>query len=277
MKTVLRWLFYFLLALFCFAYPFAVIGVAFNVRPPFSMDWAGSALLFIEGSVLIVAAMQFYGVLRAILVGLTLIVLSYAVEALGVNTGFPFGLYRYTPILFPRLVGGVPLAVMFAWVFIVFGAYGWVAKGKGRIGLRGALLGALLAMLLDFVIEPVAFHVVNYWQWLQSGTFNYYGVPFANFGAWFVVAFLLLLLADSLFSHTYIPIERGIVLAQRAPKLLFAASLFMFGLVDLTHGYSLAALLAIATGCLLTLLRPFPLLRKQSSFFLHQFFPPFKN
>jgi uncharacterized membrane protein len=251
MKTVVRLLLPVLFALFCFAYPFAVIGVAFDVRPPFSMEWAGSTLLFIEGCVLIAAAMRLYGVIRALMVGLTVIVLSYCVETLGVNTGFPFGIYRYTPILFPRLPGGVPLAVMFAWVFIVLGAYGWVARGKGRIGLPGALLGALLAMLLDFVIEPVAFHVVGYWQWLQAGSFNYYDVPFTNFFAWFVVAFLLLLLVDSSFSRIHLQSEKGLKLARRAPKLLFAASLFMFGLVDLTHGYIFAAVIALASGCLL--------------------------
>ena len=251
MKTAVYWLLLVLFALFCFAYPFAVIGVAFNVRPPFSMDWAGSVLLFVEGSVLIVAAMYLYGIPRAAIVGLIIIVLSYAVEALGITTGFPFGLYRYTAILFPRLAGSVPFAVMFAWVMIIFGAYGWVSRGKGSIGLRRALLGALLATLLDGVIEPVAFHVVNYWQWLQPGSFNYYGVPLVNFGAWFVVAFLLLLVTDSLLSPIHIASKKGLSLALLSPKLLFVASLFMFALVDLTHGYLLATLIAFATTALL--------------------------
>ena len=34
-----------LFAVFCLAYPVAVTGVAFDVRPPFSLSWAGSALL----------------------------------------------------------------------------------------------------------------------------------------------------------------------------------------------------------------------------------------
>jgi putative membrane protein len=242
-----------LFALFCFAYPFAVIGVAFDVRPPFSLDWAGSALLFVEGALLIVAAMLLYGNSLALFVGLLVIGLSYAVETLGVNTAFPFGAYRYTPVLFPRLPGGVPLAVMFAWVLIVFGAYGWVAQVKRPIGLRGALFGALLAMLLDLAIEPVAFHVVRYWEWFDPGPLNYYGVPLANFVAWFVVACLLLLLADAAFSHFpqpkwSLPRPR---LAFVAPRLLFVTSLFMFGLVDLTHGYYLATFFALLAAALL--------------------------
>jgi uncharacterized membrane protein len=59
------------------------------------------------------------------------------------------------------------------------------------------LLGALLATLLDLAIEPVAAHVVQYWEWLAPGPANYYGVPLANFVAWFVVAFALLVVVDA--------------------------------------------------------------------------------
>jgi uncharacterized membrane protein len=55
-----------------------------------------------------------------------------------------------------------------------------------------ALLGALLATLLDLAIEPVAAHVVQYGEWLALGPANYYGVPLANFVVWFIVADALL-------------------------------------------------------------------------------------
>jgi putative membrane protein len=278
-----------LFAFFCFAYPFAVIGVAFDVHPPFSLDWAGSALLFLEGLLLIVAASLRYGWLRGLLAGISVIVLSYGVEALGVGTGFPFGVYRYTNVLFPRLPGGVPLAVMFAWVLVVFGAYGCLAVEKRRLRMGNALLGAALAMLLDLEIEPVAFHIESYWKWLAPGYPNYYGVPLANFAAWFVVAFVLLLLVNAIFFryHQFVgtrcivsaaqfiardqddhrvqdvldgisrdqsrlgrdtsgPYERRLAIFM--PRILFCTSLFMFGLVDLTHGYYGATLLGILAG-----------------------------
>src|SRR5256885_16693787 len=64
-------------------------------------------------------------------------------------------------------------------------------------GVGSALLGALLATLVDLAIEPVAAHVVQYWEWLAPGPANYYGVPLANFVAWFVVAFALLVVVDA--------------------------------------------------------------------------------
>jgi hypothetical protein len=45
LKTRLSRFLKLLLWIFCVAYPIAVIGVAFNVHPPFSMSWAGSVLL----------------------------------------------------------------------------------------------------------------------------------------------------------------------------------------------------------------------------------------
>ncbi len=237
-----------LLSLFCFAYPFAVIGVAFDVHPPFSLDWAGSALLFLEGILLIVAASLHYTWLRGFIAGLIVLILSYLVETLGVGTGVPFGVYRYTHVLFPRLPGGVPMAVLFAWVLIVFGVYGCVHVEKRRIGVLNALLGATLATLLDLEIEPVAAHIEHYWEWLAPGRINYYGVPLANFAAWFFVAFVLLLLVDNvLFRLSPLPVlpTPTSKLITIMPRLLFSASLLMFGLVDLTHGYYGATLSGI--------------------------------
>ncbi|GAC1644381.1 MAG: carotenoid biosynthesis protein [Ktedonobacteraceae bacterium] len=241
-------LFLVLFSIFCVAYPIAVTGVAFDVHPPFSLAWAGSALLFLEGIVLIIATSLRYGWLRGVCAGLIVITLSYVVEAVGVGTGFPFGPYRYTDVLFPKLPGNVPMAVMFAWVLIVFGAYGWAHAEKQRIGIAGVLLGAALATLLDLEIEPVAAHLEHYWEWLSPGHINYYGVPLANFAAWFVVAFVLLLLVNRVLFRVYVPPLPSSRLVVLTPRLLFGASLFMFGLVDITHGYYGAALLGVLAG-----------------------------
>jgi uncharacterized membrane protein len=249
---LLRRLFVLLFCLFCFVYPFAVIGVAFNVQPPFSLYWAGSVLLFLEGTLLILAAMLLYGPASALFISLLVIVLSYLVEAIGVNTGFPFGRYHYTAILFLHLPGSVPLAVMFAWLLIVFGSYAWAHAETRDLTVRTALLGAFLATLLDMAIEPVAAHVVHYWEWSPPGPIGYYEVPFANFAAWFLVTFVLLLLAGrSLRQRVASDRSRTIRLAAFAPRFLFSTSLFMFGLVDLTHGYYIGVFLALFAGCLL--------------------------
>jgi putative membrane protein len=266
-----------LLVIFVIAYPLAVIGIAFDVKPSFAMSWAGSALLFLEGTLLIVAAMLVYGWLRALLAALIVIVLSYLIEALGVNTGFPFGTYHYTNLLFPFLPGAFPLAIAFAWILIVFGSYNLVKRSRsaGRgMGGGSALLGALLATLLDLAIEPVAAHVVLYWEWLAPGPANYYGVPLANFVAWFVVALVLLVVVDSVLGNgRQIAVETvceekrervarkdgemgmAMRMAVLTPPILFGGSLLMFGLIDLTHGYRWAVVFALLAGIIIFLLK----------------------
>lgn len=254
-NAILRGLLLLLCVIFCIAYPIGVTGVAFDVHPPFSLTWAGSALLFLEGSMLIIAAMLSAGWRRGLLAGMVIIALSYVVETIGVNTGFPFGVYYYTGVLFPALPGGVPLAVMFAWVLIIFGVYGWLTggqmggsqNGSQRIGLRGAIIGALLATLLDLEIEPVATHLERYWLWLGPGNVNYYGVPIANFVAWFFVSCALLLLIDQIVARWHISFPRR-QWEEYLPRVLYVLSLFMFGLVDLTHGYYGATLMGVLAG-----------------------------
>ena len=289
-KTVQRAL-VLLAVIFSIAYPVALIGIAFNVTPPFPFGWAASALLILEACVLILAAMLAYDWLRACLAALTVIVLSTLVEQIGVSTGIPFGSYFYTTVLQPHITSQVPLAVSFAWVLVVFASYSVVRigyMGKDRIGLRGALLGAMLATSLDLAIEPVAVYVEHYWVWIRPSSFNYYGVPLMNFMAWFFVAWVLLILVDMLMSATTsrtIPpddhkgrpyydmvwqaessivgattrVARGdgrpwlvsVRLVRLVPLLLFGGSLFMFALVDLTHGYYAGVLFAALPALLL--------------------------
>lgn len=239
---LLRRLFVMLCAIFAVAYPIAVIGVAFDVRPPFSLAWAASALLFLEGTLLIVVTILLYGWLRGLYASLAVILLAYLVEAVGVATGFPFGGYHYTDVLQPILPGSVPLAVTFAWVLVVLGVYSWLRIQRNVINMPYLLLGALLALLLDLEIEPVAARIEAYWVWGTTKVPTYYGVPLANFAAWFIVAFLLLLLVNVILGHKQANSKMNMPLVLLIARLLFAASVFMFFLVDFTHGYYLASI-----------------------------------
>ncbi len=253
---------FFLFCLFCVAYPIAVIGVAFNVNPPFSMTWAGGALLILEGTMMAVAVMDEYAILGLFAIILVAI-LSYAIEALGVHTGFPFGAYHYSNVLAPLLPGGVPLAVIFAWILILFSVQGVIYGVTPRITswLGRIVLRAVLATLLDLLLEPVAFHLEHYWNWLPPGIFNYYGVPISNFIAWFVISSILIFVINSLvlmfigFANFTSFIGR---LPTRMAALLYTANVFMFGLIDLTHGYYLGVLFAVIAGLLLLIIAPFP-------------------
>ena len=253
---------FFLFCLFCVAYPITVIGVAFNINPPFSMTWVGGALLILEGTMMAVAVMDIYAILGLFAIILVAI-LSYAIEALGVHTGFPFGAYHYTAVLAPLLPGGVPLAVIFAWIMILFSVQGVIygLTSRTHSALARIVLRSVLATLLDLLLEPVAFHLEHYWNWLSPGSFNYYGVPISNFIAWFVISFILVVVINSFVLNAIVLIDTTSFtgrLPHRMAALLYTANVCMFGLIDLTHGYYLGVLFAVIAGFLLWVLSPFP-------------------
>jgi putative membrane protein len=117
--------------------------------------------------------------------GLIVIVGSYAVETLGVSTGFPFGSYQYTD-RFGTLVGAVPFTIPFAWHVVVTNALFIVRMVAPYLSkAKEVALAALLCTVYDFILEPFATHVKGYWIWSN-------GIPLTNYVAWFVISGLLL-------------------------------------------------------------------------------------
>jgi putative membrane protein len=93
-----------------------------------------------------------------------------------------------------------------------------------------SLLGGLFAVGLDLLLEPVAYHVKGYWQWL-AGSGGYYDIPWSNFVAWFVAAaafavpLALLYTAQRASSRTWLPVT------------LYTMNVVMFGIVNIAHGF----------------------------------------
>lgn len=210
-----------------------------------------------------VALMDEYGP-PGLFAALVIAFFSYGVEALGVNAGFPFGFYRYTDVLFPVLPGGVPLPVIFAWLTIIIAVRSLTVSPPLLVGGRwiiSTVVAALLATLIDLVLEPVAFHLEHYWTWLAGGNFAYYGVPLANFLGWFGTSLVLLSLVNLILFRA-ISFQDLTSFSSRlplnVPTWLYFATVIMFGLVDLTHGYYLAVGIAVFAGILPIILRPLP-------------------
>jgi len=107
---------------------------------------------------------------------------GFAAEALGVATGFPFGPYRYTEALFPRLLG-VPLVMTAAWMALI--AY-------TRQVTASPWLAAAWMTAMDLVIDPLAANALGFWRWTHPGP--YYGIPWSNFAGWYGVSLVVVLL-----------------------------------------------------------------------------------
>jgi putative membrane protein len=242
-----EWLVLLPFGVFCFVYPFAMLLLSFDWMP-FGMEWMSSLLLAMLGLTAGGWLWLNFGLAGAA-VGLLVFIVGVALEYTGVATGLPFGRYRYTGVLVPALPGGVPLAIGFAWLFIamsgLFTAMAALRRHRACALWMPAVVfvGAALAVGLDMLLEPVAFHVKGYWEWLEPGAW-YYGVPWTNFAAWFVAALLMNALVTALVRHE--PMRWPWV-----PVALYVMNLILFGVVDLAHGLWVPALIGLLLVALL--------------------------
>ncbi|PGH41987.1 hypothetical protein COO58_19680 [Micromonospora sp. WMMA1996] len=130
---------------------------------------------------------------------------GFAVEALGVATGFPFGSYDYSGELGPKLAG-VPLIIPLAWTWMAWPAWltavrltqalkggpsstGGVKKGPflARVALAAVGLAAW-----DLFLDPQMV-AEGYWTWLDATPAlpGLPGIPVSNYLGWLGFAVLL--------------------------------------------------------------------------------------
>jgi len=134
-------------------------------------------------------------------VAITIILLGYFVEIIGVNFGFPFGEYRYGDMLGWKFFGTPPI-IGLQWMILVWGSYSIFKSLK----IHRVIIWFLAASLITFLymlIEPVSIYF-DLWEW-SGGV-----VPLQNYIARFVVAFLL-----TIIFHAY-PLVRKPRLGQAA-------------------------------------------------------------
>ena len=121
---------------------------------------------------------------------------GFAVEAVGVATGFPFGAYDYSGRLGPKLLG-VPLIIPLAWTWMAWPA--WLAalrltrSRSARIALAACGLAAW-----DLFLDPQMV-AEGYWTWRDPAPAlpGVPGVPIGNYLGWlgFAVALMAALAA----------------------------------------------------------------------------------
>ncbi|MEP7135371.1 MAG: carotenoid biosynthesis protein [Chloroflexota bacterium] len=96
-------------------------------------------------------------------------------------------LHAYTYGTFLVMVLDVPLCVGIAWGCILYSAMEFSDTTSLPYFAR-PLLDGLLALNIDLALDAVAIRF-GFWDWGQGLQFQYFGVPYANFWAWFWVIF----------------------------------------------------------------------------------------
>jgi len=179
---------------------------------------------------------------------------AYAVEAVGVQTGLPYGEFHYGVDLGP-MVGGVPLALPVLFVPLVANAWLLALLLRPDAGALGRLpLAAALVLLVDAVLDPAAV-ALGFWSYAASGA--YYGVPATNFAGWVLAAAVGVLALDAGF-------DRAAVRARLAdcPYLLddLVSFTLLWGAVNVAFGQWVPVALTAALVLALVRLGRFDLL-----------------
>ena len=268
-----------LFAIYLAIFPGSAVVVALD-RVPAWGDWMGGAMLLLQGGAVLLWLIGFYG-RRGALAAAAVFMLAWAVEHLGVASGFPFGRYTYTDMLQPQLFGVVPLAIGCAWIMVSIGAWQMATADYRRLATGGrgdsstvggrwsAIVAATLVLLLDLQIETVATRINRYWVWIDGGP--YYGVPTANFVAWWLVGLVMALVVSRILTaddgRRAIDVRRsGTTLVLRStlyalrfiPAYFYLLSTVMFTVVNLARGYTIAGLVGVAVllGVAIAILEP---------------------
>jgi putative membrane protein len=130
--------------------------------------------------------------------------LALLFEYTSTHTGFPYGRYDYTGLTRGRelYVSNIPLFVPLSHAVLI-----WAGRSIAIVGFRArsrALipwLGALGAVIVDLVVDPVSLHgrdwfLGDMYRWRSASGFLH--VPLSNFLGWFLAA-VIVLWADEAF------------------------------------------------------------------------------
>ena len=187
------------------------VGMAFSKNPAFYLRFTPLTLGL---TALLLLAFQperkasFWGFC------LTVAMLGFVAEVIGVNTGKIFGHYTYGDTLGFKLLDmppfvGVPPLIGLNWLVLTY-ICGILARYLPLPELPRTLLAALLMLGLDACMEPVADRY-DFWHW-SAGI-----IPLQNFRDWFILACVM----QMLFNRARFPKINPLVPLVYLAQLLF--------------------------------------------------------
>ena len=176
--------------------------------------------VLIQSGIVLFLIIRAAGIYRSTFMAAKVLLLTWAIEAIGAATGFPFGSYSYTDHLQPQLLG-VPLLIPFAWLMMLPPSWAVaqrLSRSKGR--LLFSALSALAFTVWDLFLDP---QMVKWDLWLWSGSGGYFGIPWTNFAGWFLSSLLI----TAVVRPVSLP-ERPLVLIYSLTCLMETAGLILF-------------------------------------------------
>ncbi len=187
------------IVLFVASIAFSLLGFVLLGFAPRIIAWAGPLLpwfmrvptwIYMLGLPVLAALMYMpeLGWRRTLLFVVFASGVGLTAELLGTRAGVPFGAYRYTSFLDPKLFGEVPVLIPLSWFGVSIISYDLAGRlGLGRIGRIGA--AALILTLWDVALDPAMSRGFPVWRWEVDGP--YYGMPLVNWAGWLVTGVVI--------------------------------------------------------------------------------------
>jgi uncharacterized membrane protein len=149
-------------------------------------------------SILVLAGHAFVGLgrIEACAFAAICLLVTFAMENVGVLTGFPYGHYVFLVEsglphigVIPPIVGPLYFAMGYAsWVIANLLLNGRMAPLSRHGVVALPLLSAFVMTQWDVVMDPAGSTLAKAWVWRDGG--GYFGVPLSNFLGWFLVTWL---------------------------------------------------------------------------------------
>ncbi len=183
--------------------------------------------------------------------------IALAAEWGSINYGIPFGdySYHYEVLSQDLVIAGVPFFDTISFSFLSYVSYSFAVyfmsplSGQGVGLIRNEtsrtrwsggtlILGSFLMMVIDLIVDPIA-NLGEYW--FLGKIYHYpnpgvhFGVTFANYCGWFIVAFTTLV-TNRFLDHWLTQREYSRLPACRIPGMALFAPLFWIGIVGFQLG-----------------------------------------
>ena len=185
----------FIAFLICFAVAYVLLCLGIDLPG----NWAAGLFMVLAAATTFGALARRLPLQNVLWSGALIATLATIIETVSVTTGIPFGPHIFTDKLGAKIFDILPWSIPLAWFVIVVNCRGvarlimrpWRKTNYYGFWVMG--LTCLLAVLLDFNLEPYATRVRHYWSWQTAGTvLNWYSAPWVNFLGIFVTVLSIL-------------------------------------------------------------------------------------
>lgn len=121
---------------------------------------------------------------RILLFVMLIVITGYSAEWIGIHKNWLFGNYDYGETLGLKFYD-IPLIIGVNWFLLVYSSGVLMQQLRIRSVFSRIITGAIILVLLDLLIEPVAIKL-DYWHWKDDI------IPLSNYAGWFLLSAIML-------------------------------------------------------------------------------------